>query len=92
MTTKARKAKRENVPVCATHHTLAANLRKAMAKHPDASSQDKLAGLSGLSQSTISEMLAVADGAHEPSLDKLERVAYALGLDPWQLLKPPSGG
>lgn len=82
-----RKEQRRNPEVCATHHVMAANMRRLMAAKPEVGSQMKLAAVCGLSQSTLSEMLSGTHG-HEPTLDRIEKVAVALGVETWELLCP----
>lgn len=87
MANLARKQQRRTAEVCATHLIMAANMRRLMAAQPEVGSQMKLAAATGLSQSTLSEMLSGNHG-HEPTLDRIERVAMALGVDTWELLRP----
>lgn len=57
------------------------NLRAEMTKA--GMKQPQLAKRSGYSQSVISQVLK---GQVSPSIDKLAKLAHALGIQPWELL------
>lgn len=70
-----------------TRNTLATNLAHLMDKKDW--SQKKLAEVSGVAQKTISNMLnAGKPGIGASTLDKVEAVAKAFGLEGWHLLMP----
>lgn len=48
-------------------------------------SHETLAGLSGISRPQITNYIR---GNNVPGLDKVQKVAQALGTDPWKLLQP----
>lgn len=74
---------------------LAANLRHFMARSADLQTQQALAARSGVSQRTISNYLnpenrSTGSRGKAPSakLTEIERVARALGVEVWHLLRP----
>lgn len=62
---------------------LAENLQKVMARTPDADTGPKLEAKSGVGQSTVSRIINRQTAVN---LDKLEAIAKALGVQPWELL------
>lgn len=67
-----------------TRHTLAGNLKVLM--DTKGWTQTQTATKSGVSQRTVSNMLD-PDGP-SPSLDKVEQIAAAFGLNGWHLIMP----
>ena len=65
---------------------LAANLRRERAVR--SLSQEALADLAGLHRTFVG---AVERCETNISLDNIERLANAMGAEPWQLLRPASG-
>jgi transcriptional regulator with XRE-family HTH domain len=65
--------------------TVARNLRDLMDKSPDLRSASALARRSGVHQTTISLILREKQGT---SIDHLEKLAHALGVQTWVLLHP----
>lgn len=63
--------------------TLAANLAAAMTRSPTADTQQKLARRAKIGQSHISRILR---GTSAATVDAVEALASALGLQPWELL------
>lgn len=71
-------------------HVLAHNLRALMAKNPNLNTQKKLEKKSGISQTSVSQMLRPDNPtAQSPKLTQVEKVARAFGLATWQLLLDP---
>ena len=64
---------------------LAENLERLIASHPELNSQPKLAAKAKMDQKTVYRIITKQN---EPSTDKLEKLAKALNLEPWQLLVP----
>lgn len=58
---------------------------KTLMKQSGMKSQAQLAGVTGISQAQISNILRAEKGA---SIDVLERLSKGLGCDPWVLLSP----
>jgi transcriptional regulator with XRE-family HTH domain len=71
----------------ALREILAANLRRMRAEQ--GLTQDALADLSEIDRTYIS---GVERGLRNLSIDNLERLARALRLEPWQLIRRPDGG
>lgn len=64
---------------------LSENLERLIAAHPELNTQPKLAKEAKIDQKTV---YRIVTKQNEPSLDKLEKLAKALGVEPWQLLVP----
>lgn len=65
---------------------LSQNLERLIAAHPELNTQPKLAARAKVDQKTVYRIVAKQN---EPSIDKVEKLARALGLDgAWQLLVP----
>ncbi|AEG94426.1 helix-turn-helix domain-containing protein [Ramlibacter tataouinensis] len=64
---------------------LAANLERLIAEHKELNSQPKLAAAAKIDQKTV---YRIVTKQNEPSTDKLEKLAKALGVQTWQLLVP----
>lgn len=62
---------------------LARNLREAMNNSQTLDTQLALAGRAGISQSHLSEILR---GITSVTVDLVNDLAYALGMEPWELL------
>jgi len=65
--------------------TLAQRLRELMDTRPDLDTQAKVAARTHLSQSTVARILSQQQAA---SVDSLEAIAHAFGLQPYELLMP----
>lgn len=70
---------------------LARNLQTLMSKSADMRSQTALAKRAAIAQKTVSNYLSPASYVGAPSLDKVEALARAFGIETWQLLHPTLG-
>ena len=66
-------------------HVLAHNVRWLMDHSPDISSQLRLARRAGVGQATIDRVLGATVGT---SIDVVEKIANAYGINPYLLLHP----
>lgn len=71
----------------ALREILATNLRRVRAERE--LTQEALADLCGIDRTYIS---GVERGLRNLSIDNLERLATALRVEPWQLIRRPDGG
>jgi transcriptional regulator with XRE-family HTH domain len=65
--------------------TLSENLARLIAASGELDSQAKVATKAKVDQKTVNR---IANMLNEPSLDKVEKIAKAFGLEAWQLLVP----
>ena len=72
-------------------NTLAINLQHLMEESADLKSQNALAKRSKVAQTTIGNYLRHDSYNGYPSMDKVEKLAKAFGLDAWVLLHPSLG-
>lgn len=72
-------------------NTLAVNLQHLMEQSADLKSQNALAKRSKVGQTTIGNYLRPDSYKGYPSLEKIEKLARALGIDTWALLHPKLG-
>ena len=72
-------------------NTLAVNLQHLMEGSADLKSQNALAKRSKVGQTTIGNYLRPDSYPGFSSLDKVEKLARALGVDTWVLLHPTLG-
>lgn len=64
---------------------LAQNLTRCIAAHKELNTEPKLAARAKIDQKTV---YRITHMQNEPSIDKVEKLAKALGLQTWQLLVP----
>lgn len=64
---------------------LAENLKRCIADHKELNTEPKLAARAKMDQKTVYRITHLQN---EPSIDKVERLAKALGVEAWQLLVP----
>lgn len=64
-------------------HTLGRNVRRLAAER--GKSLDAVADFAGIARRTLYNTLA---GSHDPTLRSLIRIASALEVEPWELLRP----
>lgn len=69
----------------AAFKALSDNLKKLMARHKQMRSQAAIGKAAGIDQTTAGRIL---NGKNAPSVDTLDGLAKAFGLEPWQLLLP----
>lgn len=79
------------MPINQLKHDLAKNLSILMERSADLRSQNALAKRSKVAQTTIGNYLNPDSYAGAPSLDKIAKLAVALGVEPWQLIHPGLG-
>lgn len=72
-------------------NTLAVNLQHLMENSADMKRQNSLAKRSKVGQTTIGNYLRPDSYTGYPSLEKIEMLAKALGIDVWVLLHPTLG-
>ena len=72
-------------------NTLAVNLQHLMEESADLKSQNALAKRSKVGQTTIGNYLRPESYRGYPSLEKVEKLARALGVDTWSLIHPTLG-
>jgi transcriptional regulator with XRE-family HTH domain len=73
----------EEKPVASpTAQLLAENLKNLMKAYPELGSNPKLGKKTGLGASGISRLV----NGHNATIETLERISKAFGLEPWQLL------
>jgi len=72
-------------------NTLAVNLQHLMERSADMKSQNALAKRSKVGQTTIGNYLRPDSYAGYPSMEKVEMLANALGVDTWVLIHPTLG-
>lgn len=65
--------------------TVAANLKRCITEHKELNTEPKLAAKAKVDQKTVYRITHLQN---EPSIDKVEKLAKALGLETWQLLVP----
>ena len=68
--------------------TLALNVQSLMERKPELSSQAKVGAKAKIDQKTVSRIL---NATHATTLDKLEALAAAMHVEPWQLIAPKLG-
>lgn len=68
-----------------TLRTLSANLTALMKATPEFGTHAKLGKKAGVDQKTV---WRIENRLHEPSIDKVEKIAKVFGLKAWQMLVP----
>lgn len=76
------------VPKTSLKQTLAVNLQWLMDSMPELGSQAKVGAKAKIDQKTVSRIL---NATNATTLDKLEALAGALQVEPWQLIAPRLG-
>lgn len=79
------------MPINQLKHDLAKNLSILMERSADLRSQNALAKRSKVAQTTIGNYLNPDSYKGAPSLDKMAKLAFALGVETWQLIHPGLG-
>lgn len=72
-------------------NTLAVNLLHLMEESADLKSQNALGKRSGVGQTTIGNYLMPDSYPGYPSMEKIIKIAKALGVDTWVLIHPTLG-
>lgn len=79
------------MPRTPVREVLARNLEALMERRPDLDTQIKVAKKSGISQTSVSQILNPENEQMEsPKLNQVEKIARAFGLATWQLLLDPA--
>lgn len=79
---------RQNCLMHGSDEILSENLKKLMASRPDLSSQAAVGEKAGIDQRTVGRII---NREHSPSLEKIQGLAKAFGLQPWQILSADFG-